>query len=56
MKFLLLSLSVMSLNCFAQAPFDPLGLGKSAAYYTDSGGVPTGSSQSNNGTTYFTDA
>lgn len=56
MRFLLLSLSVVSLNCFAQALFDPLGLRKSAAYYLDSSGVPSGSSQTNNGTTYFTDA
>lgn len=56
MRFLLLSLSVVSLNCFAQALFDPLGLRKSAAYYLDISGVPSGSSQTNNGTTYFTDA
>ena len=56
MKFLLLSLSVLSLNAFAQASFNPLGLGQPGVYYTDSVGVPAGSAQTIGSLTVFTDA
>lgn len=56
MKLAILALSFVSTGCFAQASFNPLGLGQPGAYFTDSVGVPAGSAQTIGGLTVFTDA